>query len=330
MRILLTSIGRRGYLARYFREALGTFGQVWGGDCSRLASAFHNCHHSLILPCVTDKNYIEEIFGLCRRHNIDMLIPLIDPELEVLSAVRQRFFDAGIMLVVSPIKSVEISFDKYFTFQFGRQNEIPVPETVLTLEDANRYLADGRFQWPLVVKARRGSASAHIHVCASLKELKTSFKTTPLPMIQEYLDGAEFGYDIFGDHQFRPVSVFCKKKLAMRAGETDKAVSVNTPELTKFGLKIANAIQIFGPADADVIFSGKHPKLLEINPRFGGGYPCSHLSGADFPAKLVRLCRGKSLEPDIGSYQEGVYMLKQDEIICRSAGMIDSIKSLVE
>jgi len=134
-------------------------------------------------------------------------------------------------------------------------------------------------------------------------------------MIQQYLDGPEFGYDLFADEKFKPISVFCKKKLAMRAGETDKAVSTSEPVLIEFGLKLLNAIELFGPADVDVILSADGPKLLEINPRFGGGYPCSHIAGADFCRKIVDIRNGQTLAPDIGSCPDGVCMLKQDEII---------------
>jgi carbamoyl-phosphate synthase large subunit len=113
----------------------------------------------------------------------------------------------------------------------------------------------------------------------------------------------------------------------MRAGETDKAVSTDDKNLIELGLKIAQAFQIFGPADVDVKIGKDGPLLLEINPRFGGGYPCSHLCGADFPAKLLTICKGQTLEPKIGGYPAGVYMFKQDEIISPTA---DSTKAVTD
>ena len=134
-------------------------------------------------------------------------------------------------------------------------------------------------------------------------------------MIQEILEGIEYGYDLLGDTDFRPVSVYCKEKLAMRAGETDKAVSTADPALIGFGQKLLENMKLLGPADVDVIVDGDGPKLLEINPRFGGGYPCSHMAGADFCKKIIAMQNGQSLTPDIGSCPGGVAMLKQDEII---------------
>jgi carbamoyl-phosphate synthase large subunit len=325
MRILLSSVGRRGYLVKYFKEALGNNGEVWGADSSQYAPAFHYCDKSALLPEVTSRNYVDELLAFCRSNKINMLVPLIDPELPVLAAQRQRFFDAGIIAVISPPETIETSSDKYLTYKFGKEKHIDVPETVLSLSEAEALLANGRLGWPVVVKPRDGSASVNITYCKDKRQLRNAFENCPNPMIQEYMEGDEFGYDLFSDRDFKPISVFCKLKLAMRAGETDKAVSTDNKELIALGLKIAENLQLFGPADLDVKIGKDGPKLLEINPRFGGGYPCSHLGGANFPTKLLSLCNGERLSPDIGSCPAGVYMFKQDEIVTVSRKKLESI-----
>jgi len=315
MRVLLSSIGRRGYLVKYFKEALGGNGRVWGADYDKYSPAFAYCDNSVLLPKVSDPSYVDVLIGHCRENEINMVVPLIDPELDVLSATRQQFEEAGIMAVVSPPETIEIGYDKYLTYKFGRENGIEVPVTALSIEEAEKFLAEGKFSWPVVVKPRKGSASINITYCHNETQLKGAFDNCPMPMIQEHLNGTEYGYDIFNDKNYRPISVYCKKKLAMRAGETDKAISTDDPELISLGLKIAENLTLFGPMDVDVMIGSDGPKLLELNPRFGGGYPCAHLCGADFPAKLISIYRNEPLEPDIGSCPAGVCMLKQDEII---------------
>jgi len=327
MRVLLSSVGRRGYLVKYFKEALAKDGEVWGGDVKKYAPAFQYCDHSVLMPKVTEPHYIDHLLQLCRRHKIDMVVPLIDPELEVLAVRRERFYEAGIMAVISPIKTVQVGFDKYLTYQFGKEHDIAVPETVITIQDALRLLSEGRLDWPMVVKPRKGSASMNITYCENEKQLQNAFDSCPQPMIQEYLEGTEYGYDILADKNYQPLSVYCKEKLAMRAGETDQAVSTNEPELIALGLKIARSLELFGPMDVDVKISDGAPKLLEINPRFGGGYPCSHLGGANFCAKLIAMCKNETLDPDLNSCPAGIYMLKQDEIISPSLKNLDSIQS---
>ena len=325
MRVLLSSVGRRGYLVNYFKQTLGPAGQVWGADSSPYAPAFRYCDNFILLPRVEQSDYADKLLALCIKNKIDMVIPLIDPELEILAPQYDKFSSKGIMVVISPVKTIEIAFDKYQTYLHAKQAGIDVPQTVITIEDALESIASGKLSWPVLIKPKRGSASMYVHKCHNQDELQLAFHNCPGPMIQEFLDGEEYGYDLFCDTDFKPVSVFCKRKIAMRAGETDKAVSVNDKKFIDLGTKIAQAFPIFGPADADVKIGKNGPMLLEVNPRFGGGYPCSHLCGADFPAKLIAIFKGQNLSSDIGNYPAGVYMLKQDEIISPTAAELKNI-----
>jgi len=327
MRVLLSSAGRRGYLVRYFKQAVGDTGEVWGADSSSYAPAFKYCDHSVILPKVSQTGYIDNLLALCLENGIDMVVPLIDPELEVLSPWYDEFRSKGVMVVVSPHRTIEIAFDKYLTYLHAKQAGIEVPQTVTSIEEAIKLLSEGELTWPLMVKPRKGSASLFANSCSNQSELMLAFQSCPAPVIQQFVSGEEYGYDLFCDSDFKPVNVFCKRKIAMRAGETDKAVSVNDKKLIDLGMKIAQAFPMFGPADADIKMDKNGPMLLEVNPRFGGGYPCSHLCGADFPAKLIAICKGQKLSPDFGNYPAGVYMLKQDEIVSPTA---DELKTITD
>ena len=282
-------MGRRGYLVRYFKEAIGSSGQVWGADNSPHSPAFSYCDGTAILPEVKKDHYPDQLLEICVQNKIDIVIPLIDPELEVLASHGDRFEKEGILLLVSPPETIEMASDKYQTWQFAKEHGLAAPQTFIDITVALDQLADGALTWPVMVKPRKGSASVDITTCYDKLQLEAAFEAAPNPMIQEILAGTEYGYDLFGDRDFRPVSVYCKEKLAMRAGETDKAVSTADPVLIEFGRKLLESMKLLGPADVDVIIDKDGPKLLEINPRFGGGYPCSHLAGADFCKKVIAL-----------------------------------------
>lgn len=316
MKILLSSVGRRGYLVKYFKEALGPGNQVWGADNSACAPGFSYCDKTILLPEVIKDHYPQVLLEICQTNKIDVIIPLIDPELEVLASWRKVFSDAGVMLLLSPEETVRMASDKYETYQFAIKNGISAPQTFIEINEVLDQIAIEELSWPVIVKPRKGSASIDIIYCHDRLQLEAALEMIAAPMIQEVVKGEEFGFDLFGDQDYRPISVYCKKKLAMRAGETDKAISTNDSTLIEFGKKLLNSMKLMGPADVDVIVDKDGPKLLEINPRFGGGYPCSHLAGADFCKKIFAMRNGETLTPDIGSCPEGVCMLKQDEIIC--------------
>jgi len=308
-------VGRRGYLVRYFKEAIGSAGQVWGGDNCSFSPAFADCDRTVLLPEVKTDHYPDQLLDICVKNNIDIVIPLIDPELEVLAPHRDRFEAEGVLLLVSPPEMIEMASDKYQTYQFAKEHGLAVPQTFIDITVALDQLTVGALTWPVMVKPRKGSASVNITTCHDKLQLEAAFEATTEPMIQEILVGTEYGYDLFGGRDFRSVSVYCKEKIAMRAGETDKAVSTADPVLIEFGRKLLESMNLFGPCDVDVFLTEDGPKLLEINPRFGGGYPCSHLAGADFCKKVLGLRNGEKLMPDIGSCPDGICMLKQDEII---------------
>lgn len=315
MNILLSSVGRRGYLVKYFKEALGSDGQVWGADYSPCSPAFAYCDGTAIVPEVNQGHYTQVLLQICQKHRIDIVIPLIDPELTALAAYQKTFAEAGVMLVVSPERTIQTASDKYLTYRFAVDHGLGTPQTFVDINEALEQVTASVLKWPVAIKPRKGSASMDITYCHDKLQLEAAFESCPNPMIQEVLEGDEYGYDLFGDADCRPISVYCKKKLAMRAGETDKAISTDRKELIDFGEKILNKLPIFGPCDLDVFMTNDGPKLLEINPRFGGGYPCSHLAGADFPRKIIAMRKAQPLTPDIGSCPAGVCMLKQDEII---------------
>ena len=113
MNILLTSIGRRGYLVKYFKEALGAAGKVFGADNSPCSAAFAYCDGTAILPRVQKDHYPEALLEICRENNIDIVIPLIDPELEVLAPLQGLFKTEGILLLVSPPETIELALSNF-------------------------------------------------------------------------------------------------------------------------------------------------------------------------------------------------------------------------
>ena len=184
----------------------------------------------------------------------------------------------------------------------------------------------------MFVKPRWGSASLQIFRTDTLEELKLTYElahrqlqktllkvdNSILPesiLIQEALSGDEYGIDILNDLDGKVRSVYVKRKLAMRAGETDKSELVNMPALHDLGRQIGNVVGHIGNLDCDVFYDGNEAVVLEMNPRFGGGYPFSHTFGANYPKAIIEWCLGLEFDTASFSRRVGSVVSKCDTLV---------------
>ena len=137
-------------------------------------------------------------------------------------------------------------------------------------------------------------------------------------MIQEFLNGQEIGADVYIDMRSgEVVSIFTKKKILMRAGETDKAVSFKDPKLFALIERFVKEAGYRGQIDIDIFDIDGEYCISEVNPRFGGGYPHAYESGCNHMQLIVNNLQGKVNAKNIGAYDEGVYMMKYNEVAIR-------------
>ena len=135
-------------------------------------------------------------------------------------------------------------------------------------------------------------------------------------MIQEKLTGSEFGLDIMNDLDGKNIGVSVKQKLAMRAGETDKAVTVDLPEVREMGRKIGEALGHIGNLDVDIMQRADGAYcVLELNPRFGGGFPFSYEAGVNFPKALIQMIKGERFDPQMLAPEYGRMFSKNDYLM---------------
>ena len=196
------------------------------------------------------------------------------------------------------------------------------PKTYIRLEDAVNALSHGEIKFPLILKPRWGSGSIGIETVYDEDELyivysllKKKIKRTILStvsqkdsdyvLIQQKISGQEFGLDIMNNFAGENVAVSVKKKLSMRAGETDKAVIVDNHEVSNIGATIGTSLHHIGNLDCDILEENGLYYVLELNPRFGGGFPFSYEAGVNLPKAIIDWADGKpfdnlKLNPIIG------------------------------
>lgn len=314
MNILFSCIGRRGYIAEYFRSHLSPDDRIIGTGNREWTSGFRNCDLAFILPDIVSPNYIPTLIELCRNQKVDALLSFSDPDIDLISQHLNELRHAGVVPVIPSAAANKICFDKYSTYLFLKENGFNTPQTYIDFEEAIEAINTGQLAFPLIIKPRHGSASCNLFIARNKKELDVFFHYAPDMLIQEMINGQEYGFDICNDLQGHVLSVVPRRKIAMRSGETDQAETCNEPSLLDLGLRLGEKLGHVGPLDVDLFVRGDRVFILELNPRFGGGYPLSHLAGADFPGLIVKMIKGEPVQPQIGQFRSGVIMMKEYKI----------------
>lgn len=311
MNIIITNIGRRGYLVDFIRETSSFDGKIYASDCDRTASGLYsNVDKSFILPKPVDdeQTYIDALIQLCLNYHIDLVIPVIDPEIYILSKYKDEFSENGITLLVSDKGVLETCYDKTKMNKFLGDNGFNIIRSYDNIEVFKVDFEEKAIGFPVFVKPIYGSGSVDSRIIANFEELVTFFKAGMI--IQEYLNGVEYGIDTLVDKSGNPVRVVVKKKLSMRSGETDKAITVEHEEIQNTVKNLAEKLKPFGPFDTDVIETDKGIYVIDINPRFGGGYPATHMSGVNFIDIIIKIVMNETIKPDYNNYKIGQLTMK--------------------
>lgn len=315
MNILILSAGTRNKIVQYFKREVGGAGRVVATDCSNLAPAVYDADVFYLVPRITESGYLDCILDICRKEHIDGVFSLIDPELSLLARERERFLEIGTTPVISPYDLVETCFDKYRMFLMLQKMNIPTGKCYVKKEAFYDAVRRGEISYPVFVKPVRGSASININQANSDEEIDLLFRLYDDLMIQEYMHGQEYGADVYVDMKSgKCTSVFVKKKIKMRAGETDKSVSVKDPELFAMLRDFAERCGFAGMIDIDIFLIDGVYYISEVNPRFGGGYPHAYACGVNMPRQVLVNLSGGENPVTIGDYRENICMMKYNEI----------------
>lgn len=235
-------------------------------------------------------------------------------------------------MVVSDPKVIDIAFDKYKTAKWVESIGLLAPKTFVRLEDVKKALSAGEVEFPLFMKPRWGSGSIGLESISDMDELDTYYrllmkkiKRTILAkasvgdeyiMIQEKLTGSEYGLDVMNDLYGKNVGVSVKQKLAMRSGETDKAITVDLPVVREIGYRIGQALGHIGNLDVDVMQRADGAYcVLELNPRFGGGFPFSYEAGVNFPKVLIQWIKNEVADISLLCPEYGRMFAKNDYLV---------------
>ena len=301
-------------------------------DMQLSAPALQVADIKLQVPAVYSPDYIDITLDICKNYKVDALLSLNDLELPILANNKHLFEELGVKVIVSSPEVIDICFDKYETAKWVESIGLTSPKTYIRLDDVKKALENGEISFPLFMKPRWGSGSIGLESISDMEDLemyynilmkkikKTILATASIGneyiLIQEKLTGNEYGLDVMNDLDGNNVGVSVKQKLAMRSGETDKAITLDLPVLKNIGEKIGENLKHIGNLDVDIMqrANGEYC-VLELNPRFGGGFPFSYEAGVNLPKAIIEWIKGNKVETSMLTPKYNMMFAKNDYLM---------------
>ena len=312
--ILITSAGKRVALTRYFKETLSRFfpeAKVYTTDMRPdMAPAAYVSDGCFAVPRVTAPEYPDLLFSLCREQGVGIVVPTIDTELMVLAAQKERFAQEGIHVIVGDEAFVGVCRDKRLTGDFFAAHDIRVP----------RPIDKHHPTFPLFAKPYDGSLSTNLHFITKPEELTDDILRDDKLLFMEYIDRKvykEYTVDMYFGRDHEVKSIVPRERIEIRAGEINKGRTAKNAIVPYLKERLAHIDGCVGCICMQLFF---HPDTLdivgiEVNPRFGGGYPLTYMSGANYPELLIReYLLGESVAYD-EDWTDGKLMLRYDDAV---------------
>ncbi len=324
IKILFTGIGRRVELVQAFRDAAETLGvdlKLYGADMKETAPALRYCDFTRLVVPIKDKDYIPGLIKICADDKIDLLIPLIDTDLLLLSRSRKEFEKIGTKVIISDEEMVKICRDKNITSDFFIKCGLKAP---MPVNDFREYQAG----FPAFIKPKDGSSSINAYKIENSAELEFYADKIGDYVVQPFVAGKEFTIDIFCDWDGNPISIVPRERLGVRSGEVLKTRIFMDEKMISEAEKICRAFKPCGPLTVQLIRDESgNDYFIEINPRYGGGAPLSIKAGAGSTEAILKLVSGEKVKR-IDNISDGAIYSRFDQSVCICSGK-DTIKGVI-
>lgn len=316
--VVVLSAGRRVELCEIIRaevRAMGCTPVIVAADADpTMSAACAMADRSARMPAVADPSYADELLDLCAREDARLVIPTIDPELQPIADRQTDFDHAGIVVNISCPEAVRIARHKGATASALRAVGIEVPRSFDRADEAADALRAGT---SLVVKPAGGSSSVGVVFPSTPEDLQVVVGDGSDVVIQERIRGVEYTVNVFADGQGNVVSAVPHERLQVRGGEVSKARTVRHAHLEEIAIRLPQAVTgLRGAFCFQAMGNAERASVIEINARFGGGYPLAHRAGATHVRWLLEQAIGRESTAH-DRWEQDLTMLRFDSSVFR-------------
>tara|TARA_R110000868_G_scaffold85582_6_gene240664 strand:+ start:108 stop:1073 length:966 start_codon:yes stop_codon:yes gene_type:complete len=314
MNVLITSAGRRVSLVKAFQnelKALVPDGLVMTTDYNiQLSAACHVSDKAFELPLVDDTNYLDKLINVCLNNNIKLIVPTIDTELLLLAKNFKLLSKKGITPIISSMEFINICRDK------RAMNSFFVNHNIHVAKEYSKY----DYTLPLFIKPLNGSRSVDTFIINKHEDLtEYHFKNKNL-MFLEYLnhnDFEEFTCDLYYDRNNNLKCVVPRKRIEVRDGEVNKGLTEKNALIEYIKARLNHIDGAVGCLTSQFFKHKSNGKIygIEINARFGGGFPLSYFSGANFVKWILEEYLFNKEVHFYNDWEDTLLMLRYDDEI---------------
>jgi carbamoyl-phosphate synthase large subunit len=305
--VLISSASRKVGLVKAFRRALAEEGggQVIAIDANPRSAALYFADKAYTVPAGLGEAFLTAVQGICQKHNVQLLVPTRDEELPFFASLRESLHQMGVTVIVPNPEVVKICQDKWLFVDFCLKHGFLVPETYKKAKEITEF--------PVFVKERYGKGSKWAFRVETASELDKLLPRLKEPIIQQYIEAPEYTVDLFADFFGRVLSVVPRERLLIFGGESFVSRTCRHWDIIQEATRLAQALGLVGHNTIQCFWHEEQVRFIEVNPRYGGGANLGFAAGASTPRMLVRLVLGKEVDPSVGEFKDGYYMLRYTE-----------------
>jgi carbamoyl-phosphate synthase large subunit len=281
-------------------------GKIVATDSSKLSAGFFMASAHVVMPNVIDEvNYMTKLEQVINNHNIEVLMPSSGYDIQPYSKYRKEIEQLGAKPVVSDLESMEICYDKMMTFQ-KLNDKFDMP---FTTTDPDKIPA-----FPVIAKPRREKGGYDMMLIEDENGLIQATSKFQDLIFQEYLPGEEFTIDVLSDLNKKPLIAVPRIRLETKGGISTKGKVIHDTQIEQTCVNVADFIGIRGPCCIQMKGAKDgRLKLVEVNPRMGGGTIFATLAGVNFPALILDMVEEKEISKP--SFSEKTIIRYFEEII---------------